>query len=134
MLFRSDAQAKAILDLKLSRLSKLDINKLFDEQNQLNKERDRIEQILNNETLLKKEIEKGLREVAEKFGDARRTKVLNIEKEEDEPIDNKKLLINLTNKYTKVNEEFLNELEEVLIMADIGITTVTKFMDKIRKA
>ena len=42
-------------------------------------------------------------------------------------------LINLTNKYTKVNEEFLNELEEVLIMADIGITTVTKFMDKIRK-
>ena len=93
-----DAQAKAILDLKLSRLSKLDINKLFDEQNQLNKERDRIEQILNNETLLKKEIEKGLREVAEKFGDARRTKVLNIEKEEDEPIDNKKLLINLTNK------------------------------------
>ena len=93
-----DAQAKAILDLKLSRLSKLDINKLFDEQNQLNKERDRIEQILNDETLLKKEIEKGLREVAEKFGDARRTKVLNIEKEEDEPIDNKKLLINLTNK------------------------------------
>lgn len=92
-----DAQAKAILDLKLSRLSKLDINKLFDEQNQLNKERDRIEQILNNETLLKKEIEKGLREVAEKFGDARRTKVLNIEKEDDEPIDNKKLLINLTN-------------------------------------
>ncbi len=92
-----DTQAKAILDLKLSRLSKLDINKLFDEQNQLNKERDRIEQILNDETLLKKEIEKGLREVAEKFGDARRTKVLNIEKEEDEPIDNKKLLINLTN-------------------------------------
>lgn len=92
-----DIQAKAILELKLARLSKLDINKLFDEQNQLNKERDRIELILNNEALLKKEIEKGLREVAEKFGDERRTKILNIEKENDEPIDNKKILVNLTN-------------------------------------
>lgn len=36
-------------------------------------------------------------------------------------------------KYTKIDEAFYEELEEILIMADIGINTVMKFMDKIRK-
>lgn len=35
-------------------------------------------------------------------------------------------------KYTKVSEEYFEELEETLIMADIGVNTVMKFMDKIR--
>lgn len=92
-----EVQAKAILDLKLSKLSKLDINKLCNEKSNLENEAARIEAILNDINLLKKEIEKGLREVAEKFGVERRTKILNIEKENDEPIDNKKILVNLTN-------------------------------------
>lgn len=92
-----DVQAKAILDLKLSRLSKLDITKLKNEQGELELEKVHIESILADETLLKKEIEKGLREVAEKFGDDRRTKVLNIENEEDEPTEVRDLLISLTN-------------------------------------
>ena len=37
-----DVQAKAILDLKLSKLSKLDINKLCNEKNDLEKEKTRI--------------------------------------------------------------------------------------------
>ena len=41
-------------------------------------------------------------------------------------------LINLTNKYAKVNEEYFDELEEILIMADIGVNTVMKFMDRLR--
>src|SRR5574344_668939 len=41
-------------------------------------------------------------------------------------------LINITNKYNKITEEFFCELEEVLIMADIGVNTVMKFMDKLR--
>ena len=36
-------------------------------------------------------------------------------------------------KYTKVSEEYFEELEETLIMADIGVNTVMKFMDKLRK-
>lgn len=36
-------------------------------------------------------------------------------------------------KYTKVSEEYFEELENILIMADIGINTVFKFMDRIRK-
>lgn len=36
-------------------------------------------------------------------------------------------------KYTKVNEEYFEELEDLLIQADIGVNTVFKFMDKLRK-
>jgi fused signal recognition particle receptor len=42
-------------------------------------------------------------------------------------------LINLTNKYHKITEEYFEELEEVLIMADIGVNTVMDFMDRLRK-
>ena len=41
-------------------------------------------------------------------------------------------LINITSKYNKITEEFFNELEEILIMADLGVNTVMKFMDKLR--
>ena len=41
-------------------------------------------------------------------------------------------LINLTNKYNKITEEYFDELEEILIMADIGVNTVMSFMDRLR--
>ena len=41
-------------------------------------------------------------------------------------------LMNLTNKYARINEEYFDELEEILIMADIGVNTVMKFMDRLR--
>lgn len=41
-------------------------------------------------------------------------------------------LVNLTNKYNKITEEYFEELEEILIMADIGINTVMNFMDRLR--
>ena len=92
-------QAKAILDIKLSRLAHLEVNKLVDEQNKLLTEKERIEKILNNDVLLKKEIEKGLREVANKFGDERRTQIMNVESDEqEEPVEKKSLIISLTNK------------------------------------
>ena len=36
-------------------------------------------------------------------------------------------------KYTKVNEEYFEELENLLIMADIGVKTVMDFIDRLRK-
>ena len=41
-------------------------------------------------------------------------------------------LADLTNKYSKINEDYFDELEEILIMADIGINTVMDFMDRLR--
>lgn len=39
----------------------------------------------------------------------------------------------LTLKYNKISEEYFEELEEILIMADIGVNTVMDFIDKLRK-
>ena len=39
----------------------------------------------------------------------------------------------LNRKYKKVSDEYFEELEEIFIMADIGVKTVMKFIDKLRK-
>lgn len=36
-------------------------------------------------------------------------------------------------KYTKISEDFYDELEEILITADIGVNTVMDFVDRLRK-
>ena len=41
-------------------------------------------------------------------------------------------LASLTNKYKKATDEYFDELEEILIMADIGVNTVTNFIEKLR--
>ena len=41
-------------------------------------------------------------------------------------------LVNLTNKYNRITDEYFEELEEILIMADIGVNTVMSFMDRLR--
>ena len=38
----------------------------------------------------------------------------------------------LNHKYTKVNEVYFEELEEILIMADIGVNTVMDFIERLR--
>ena len=42
-------------------------------------------------------------------------------------------LSNLSNKYKFVNEDYFEELENILIMADIGVNTVMSFVDKLRQ-
>ena len=42
-------------------------------------------------------------------------------------------LANLSNEYEQINENYFEELEELLINADIGIKTVMDFMDKLQK-
>lgn len=41
-------------------------------------------------------------------------------------------LVNLTNKYKKVTDEYFDELEEILINADIGVETVMNFVDRLK--
>lgn len=91
-----EAQAKAVLDMKLSRLAHLEIQKLENERGDLVSKAESIEKILSNEELFKDEIKKGWREVANKFGDARRTKILNISNDE-ETIEQKQLSLSFTN-------------------------------------
>ena len=92
-----EAQTKAILDMKLSRLAHLEVEKLKSEKTKLEKEREFIYNIINNESEFNAQLIKGWREVADKFGDARRTQVLNISKDDEEPTEKQELLINLSN-------------------------------------
>ena len=100
-----EIQAKAVLDMKLSRLAHLEVKKLENERADLQTQAESIEKILENEELFKEEIKKGWREVAAKFGDARRTRILNISKDDEEPTEIKSLQVSMTNK----NNLFLSE-------------------------
>lgn len=91
-----DAQAKAVLDMKLSRLAHLEVQKLENEKDDLVFKAETIEKILSDGELFKEEIKKGWREVANKFGDVRRTKILNISNDE-ETIEQKQLSLSFTN-------------------------------------
>lgn len=92
-----EVQAKAVLEIKLSRLAHLEVQKLENEKIKLEKERDLIVEILGNEELFNNELIKGWREVANKFGDERRTQVLNISKNDEELSEAQEILINLSN-------------------------------------
>lgn len=92
-----EVQTKAILDMKLSRLAHLEVEKLKSEKTKLENERNFIYNIINNEDEFNAQLIKGWREVANKFGDARRTQILNISKEDEEPTETQELLINLSN-------------------------------------
>lgn len=100
-----ETQAKAILDLKLSKLSKLDIGKLKSEQDELTQRASHILEILNSVELFNNELIKGWREVAEKFGDSRRTRILNLSEDNNETIEVKSLMANLTNENNLFIEE-----------------------------
>lgn len=92
------AQAKAVLDMKLSRLAHLEVKKLEDEKHSLEVEGARIMEILNNKEKFDNELITGWREVARKFGDERRTKIIDLtDNENSEPIEEKQLLITFTN-------------------------------------
>ena len=107
----NETQAKAILDIKLSRLTRLDVNKLVDEQKELEAEHAHISAILNSDELFKKEIEAGYRAVATKFGDERRTQILDLQANpDDEVIEEKRIIISLTN----YNNLYVNEASTLL--------------------
>ena len=71
--------------MKLSRLAHLEVEKLKNEKEKLEKEAAAIKEILNNTELFNEQLKNGWREVAKKFGDARRTKILNISNNDEEP-------------------------------------------------
>ena len=75
----SDEQAEAILELKLRHLARLEETKIKGEQDALAKERDVLQKILGSEARLKTLIKKELLAVAEKFGDKRRSPLVEAE-------------------------------------------------------
>ncbi|MDQ3908032.1 MAG: DNA gyrase subunit A, partial [Acidobacteriota bacterium] len=73
----SEAQAQAILDLQLRRLSALERQKIIDEYEQIIKLIAELEEILSNEQALRRVIQKELEDVRSTFGDERRTQIVD---------------------------------------------------------
>ena len=72
----SDIQADAILDTKLRHLAKLEEVKIRAEQEELEKERKKLEELLGSERRLNTLLKKELKADAEKYGDDRRSPIV----------------------------------------------------------
>lgn len=72
----SELQAEAILETKLRHLARLEEMKIRGEQGELAKERDQLEKLLGSKAKLKKLVREEIVADAEKYGDARRTRLV----------------------------------------------------------
>lgn len=72
----TDIQAEAVLEIKLRHLAKLEEMKIKSEQNELEKERDHLQAILASNRKLNTLIKKELLSDAEKYGDDRRSPIV----------------------------------------------------------
>ncbi|HCI88926.1 MAG TPA: DNA topoisomerase IV subunit A, partial [Gammaproteobacteria bacterium] len=86
----SERQAEAILELRLRQLAKLEEIKIRAEQKELSEERKSIEQLLKSATRLKTFIKNEIKADAEKFGDERRSQL--VEREESKAFSETELL------------------------------------------
>ncbi|WP_175623112.1 DNA gyrase subunit A [Chryseobacterium schmidteae] len=71
----SETQAQAILDLRLARLTGMELDKIRDEYDAIMKEINNLEDILANEPRRFQIIKEELAEIKEKYGDERRTEI-----------------------------------------------------------
>lgn len=117
-----EPQAKAVLDMKLSRLAHLEVEKLKNEKEKLEKEAAAIKEILNNTELFNEQLKNGWREVAKKFGDERRTKILNISTNDEEPTEIRQLILNFTN----IGNIFISESSTLYTQKKGGVGTKFK--------
>ena len=133
-------QAKAVLDMKLSRLANLEVKKLEDERTKLIADAERLRAILNTEELFNQELINGWRDISKRFGDARRTQIRNVELDADEPTEKKQLSLSFTNKgavfvtetsslYSQrrngIGQKFKLEKDEILVDNIVGENTET---------
>jgi topoisomerase IV subunit A len=88
----SDLQAEAILELKLRHLAKLEEMKIRGEQDELEKERAALEKTLGSKKLLNRLIRKELERDAEKYGDDRRSPI--VERQAAQALDTTELIAN----------------------------------------
>ena len=86
----SERQSEAILELRLRQLAKLEEIKIKTEQQELSDERKTLEQLLKSATRLKTFIKNEIKTDAEKFGDARRSRL--VEREEARAFSETELL------------------------------------------
>jgi len=101
MLKIDDVQAKAILDMKLQKLIGLEQEKLNGEYNELRKSIEWYRAVLENPEKVDGIIKEELNEIKRKYGDRRRTEIIDAEEEEfveESLIEDKEVVITITSK------------------------------------
>lgn len=97
----NEEQSKAIIELKLKSLMKLEYIKIKKEVEKLKIEEKRLNLLINDEEIFKESYLAELDRIDKKWGDPRRTTVINLDfsskDDEEEPIEKKELLIYYTN-------------------------------------
>ena len=98
---------------------------------------------IDDETLEDSEVEDDEEEITEEDDLDEEVEPLTEEKKEKVKIYDKGLsksrggfvskLQDLTRRYSKINEDYFDELEEILIMADVGVNTVMELIEKLKK-
>ena len=95
----SEEQAKAILDMQLGRLAALERRKIVDELVEVKKSIERFQQILANIGEIRALIKQDLLELKEKYGDPRRSEIVDTEASdftEEDLIPNDEVVVTLT--------------------------------------
>ncbi len=97
----SEVQAQAILDMRLGNLTKLDRDKIENEYEECIKDIARFKEILGNRPLLLEELKKQFTELKEKYGDPRRTDIVEEEltpMEAEQLIPDDQVIVTITHK------------------------------------
>ena len=95
----SDIQAKAILDMRLQRLTGLERDKILEEYNEVKELIDKLKSILASEPMRMQIIKDELAELRDRYGDERRTLVVHNEDDIsfEDMIPNEEMLITISN-------------------------------------
>ncbi len=95
----SEIQSKAILDMRLQRLTGLERDKIQQEYKEVKALIDRLNAILNDEELRMQIIKDELTEIRERYGDDRRTEVVQTEEDitVEDMIPNEEMVITISN-------------------------------------
>lgn len=102
----SEEQSKAILEMKLSKLTSLETNKIIEEYDSLIKLIIELKEILENKSRIFEIIKQELEELKQKYGDERKTKIIDIE----EPIDDEDLIEKEDCVVTVTHKGYVNRL------------------------
>jgi DNA gyrase subunit A len=97
----SDLQAQAILDMRLARLAALERNKIVDEYVSVIKEIGYLEDLLTHPQKIYGLIKEDLKDLKERYGDARRTRIMeatNTEFSEEDLIPDLQVLVTITDR------------------------------------
>ena len=119
-----EEQAKAILDMKLQRLANLEAIKVNKEFEENAAEIDRLGNILGSQDEINKLLIAALREVAEKFGDNRRTQLMNLS-EQVEEIEEEEVILSYNNDSIKVVKRGMKDAIKTTNLGTIVLVTNT---------